>query len=559
MVQSAAFGSLALIVVVAALLALLSRKLRQPTVIAYIVTGLLLGSTGLGLISTSPATQLLSELGLAFLLFLIGLEIRLEEIKEILKPTLVIAVSQMALVAVAGYGTAKLLRFTGIEAVIIAAAAMYSSTAVVVKLLADKDEITTLPGKIDVGILLVEDLAVVLILAVIETGAATPAKLVFSLAEIAAMVAAIGSLSYLSSRYLLPRVFHEISENRHAFFIHGVAWLFVMITVAAELGISTEIGAFFAGLALAQIPYSNELQERVRPLTNFFMAVFFVQIGLQLSPEVMGKYWQEALIASGILMVTKFSVLFALVDRAKFTPETSFKAALNKAQTSEFSLILGAVAVSQGLVGQGILGFLSMVAITTMGVSSYLISFNSRIYEAVDHLLERLESEKKQDVDVREIEEHLLVIGYDELAMRVLTEIEEYFDEIVVVDKNPMNTQELSESRYEYIYGDFSHPEIRKAARTKDADMVVSFAPDSFVNRKTVEDAVREATLVVKAPDIESAAEFYEEGAHYVTIKNLLSSEKLGEYLKLYLEDRELFQEEIKGELEAMRWGDRDE
>ncbi|MFB6190895.1 MAG: cation:proton antiporter [Candidatus Nanohaloarchaea archaeon] len=559
MVQSAAFSSLALIVVVAALLGLLSRKLKQPTVIAYIATGLLLGSAGLGLVSTTPSTELLSELGLAFLLFLIGLEIRIEDVKEILRPTVAIAVSQMALVGLAGYITAQALGFPFLESVIVAAAVMFSSTAVVVKLLADKDEVTTLPGKIDVGILLVEDLAVVLILAVMETGASTPLRLGISLLKVAFMVAAIGSLSYLSSRYLLPRVFQKISENRHAFFIHGVAWLFVMVTVASQLGISAEIGAFFAGLALAQIPYSQELQERVRPLTNFFMAVFFIQVGLQLSPGMLESYWVEAVIASTVLMSVKFTVMFALVDRARFTPETSFKAAINKAQTSEFSLILGSLAVAQGLASPGLLGFLSMVAITTMGVSSYFISYNSRIYTAFEHMLEKLESEEKEDIEVRELSGHLVVVGYDELARRALEELEEYFDDVVVVDRNPLNTRELSESRYEYIYGDFRHPRIRNAAGLGDAAMVVCFAPDNLVNRNTVEEAPRDATIVVKSDGIEEAAELYEQGAHYVTVKNLLSSEKLGEYLKLYLEDRELFLEEVNEELESMRWGGKDE
>ncbi|MFB6147305.1 MAG: cation:proton antiporter, partial [Candidatus Nanohaloarchaea archaeon] len=520
MVQPAAFESLALVVVAAAFLALLSRKLEQPTVIAYIATGLLLGSTGLGLVSTSSTTRLLSELGLAFLLFLIGLEIRVDELKEILKPVILIAVAQMAIVGASGYLIAQLLGFTSVESLVIAAASMFSSTAVVVKLLADMDQITTLPGKIDVGVLLVEDVTVVLLLAVLGTGASTPIQLGIRLLEVAAMVAAIASLSYLSSRYLLPGVFHEMKNSSHAFFIHGVAWLFVMITVAAQLGVSREIGAFFAGLALAQLPYSDELKERVRPLTNFFMAVFFVEIGLGISPGAIGSYWQEALLASATLMAVKFGAIFLLVDRAKFTPRTSFRAAVNKAQNSEFSLRLGSVAVGSGLVGQEVLGFLGMVAITTMGASSYLITYSSRIYGEIEHLLARLESEEKEDIEVRQMEEHLLVVGYDLLAERLLEEIADDFDDIVVVDRNPMNTDELSNSGYEYIYGDFRHPEIRNAARLKDADMVVSFAPDSFVNRKILEEIPRDTTAVTKASGIEEAAEQYEQGAHYVTLKN---------------------------------------
>lgn len=558
MVAAAAFESLALIIVTAALLGFASRKLKQPTVIAYIATGLLLGSAGLGIVSGSPATELLSELGLAFLLFLIGIEIRLEEVREILESTVVIAVLQMAVMAAIGYLIAQLLGFATLESLVVAGASMFSSTAVVVKLLADKDEVTTLPGKIDVGILLIQDLVVVLLMALIGSGATTLRGFGISLLEVGVMVAVIGALSYLSSRYFLPRLFRQISRNSHAFFIHGVAWLFVMITAASQLGISREIGAFFAGLALAQLPYSQELQERVRPLTNFFMAIFFIEIGLGLSPGAIGLYWQEALLASAALVAAKFWSVFLLTDRMKFTPETSFKAALNLGQTSEFSLVIGAVAVSQGLIGQEILGFLGMVAIATMGASSYLISYNSRIFDAVEHLLERFESGEKQDVELKTVQDHVVVVGYDQLSRNLLRALEDHYSDIVVVDRNPLNTRELSGSDYEYIYGDFRHPEIRKASRLKDADLVVSFSPDRLANRKAVEDSSRDATVIAKSDSLEEAAELYEQGAHYVTVKNLLAGEKLSEYLRLYLDDRELFLEEVEGELETIRWGERD-
>lgn len=546
---------LALLVVAAAVLGILFQKLKQPTIIAYIVTGLLLGPVGLGMVSKTGIIDTLAELGLVFLLFLIGLEIKLDEIKQILKPVTVIAVFQMALTAIVGYFLAQFLGFNYIESLVVAAASMFSSTAVVVKLLADRDEISTLPGKIDVGILLIQDLAVVLILTVLGTGAGTPLGIAVSVAEIAIIAGLIGSLSYISSLYVLPRIFRKISENRHAFFVHGIAWAFVLITVAAEFGVSREIGAFIAGLSLAQIPYSRELQERVRPLTDFLMAVFFINIGLSLTQGSLGIYWKEALLASAILMVSKFGIIMLLVDRAKFTPETSFKASLNMSQISEFSLILGGLTVTKGLVGPELLGFLSIVAITTMGASSYLVTFNRQIVDRVEHILERLESEEKEDFETREIRDHAVVIGYDRLSKKALPALKEHFQDVIVIDRNPMNTSELAESDYEYIYGDFKHSEIRNTSRVKDADFILCLAPDPWVNRKAAEDAPPDATLFLKAGNMEEAAELYDMGANYVIVKNIIAGEKMSQYLQLYLEDRDLFKEEVKDELESIHWG----
>lgn len=545
----------AVTIIIAAALGILARKSKQPTVTAYIITGILAGPVVLSIVSTNPDTELLAELGLAFLMFLIGLEIRLEEIKDILKPTVAIASAQMILMAVVGYLAASYLGFTQIEALFIAAASSFSSTAVVVKLLSDKDEISTLPGKLDVGMLLIQDVVVVLLLAIISTGARTPTEIAVNLAEVGGMILVIGLVSYGSSRYFLPRLFEEISSNRHAFFVHGLAWALLLVSVADHLGLSMEIGAFFAGLSLAQLPYSHELQERVRPLTDFFMAVFFIDIGLGLTGSAFAFYWKEALIASGIFIAAKLALHFMLIDRAKFTPETSMKASLNMSQISEFSLILGALGVANGYLEPGVLGFLSMVAVVTMGISSYFITYNAQIFEYLKPWLEKLESEEKQDVDFHPMENHAVVIGYDQMAKRVLSALEEYYDDIIVVDKDPANVEELGASNYEYIYGDFKHGEIRRASNVKKANFVLCISSDHAINMKVLEDADRYATVFARAETMERSAELYEMGAYYVTQKNVLTGDKMSEYIKLYLEDRDLFLEEVEQDIERIDWG----
>jgi len=537
-------------------LSYLARKFGQPPVVIYILSGLILGPVLLGVVSKNPIINLMSELGLGFLLFLVGMEMKFEDFREILKPVGRIAVGQIILQAALAFSVAFLLGFSLQETGIIALCTIFGATPVVVKILADKDEISSLPGRIDVGVLVLQDIYLVLVLTILAAGnLSEPMAVATSLGKILLMIGLIGLTAYMSSKRIFPRLFDTIADNRHAFFIHGVAWAFVMITFAEQLGLSLEIGAFLAGLSIGQIPYSMELQERIRPLTDFFMMVFFVSIGLSLEASNLMVYWKEALIASLIMVPGNFLIMFFLIDREKFTPKTSFLGGINMTQVSEFSLVVGALAVSQGYIGQDIVGYLSLMALATMSTSAYLITYNKEIFERTKHLLEGFESENKKDVEIRKLENHAVVIGYNEMAEEVCKTISHHYDEVLVVDRNPANVEKLSKSGYEYIYGDFRHHEIRKASRLDKADFVISFSRDKDPNIEAVENS--ECTVFVRAGSREEAAELYDLGADYVIIKHLLSAEKSSELLELYLEDRELFEEEVEVYLNRLHWGGR--
>lgn len=549
------FEALALLIGIATLLGIVAEKTRQPKVMAYIIAGLLVGPVGLDLVAETEMTALLSELGLVFLLFLIGLEINIDEVKDVLRPTVGIAVIQMILVSALGFTVSSLLGFDTVTSAFIGIAVMFSSTALVVKLLTNLDEASTLPGRLDIGILLVQDVAVVLILALLTVETTSPAQIALKLGEILLMISFIGVASLLSSKYVFSKILKEISDNDLAFFTHGVAWAFIFISLSQFFNLSLEIGAFIAGIGLAQIPYSRELQERVRPLTDLFMAIFFLNFGIGITGGSLQAYLPEAVIASIVLIIGKFAIFFLTVDQFKFTPETSFKTAINMTQVSEFGLILASLAIAEGFIAQEVSGFISMVAILTMGCSAYLIRYKGAIQEKVDHILRRFDEEEKSDIEIQALKNHAVIIGYDEIAKKVAETLEKEYD-ILVVDRNSKNTAELSRSDYEYIYGDLKHGEIREAARIGEAEFVVSLSPEKAVNDRILEERGRESTVIVKADSIEEAVDLYDMGADYVIVKNLLTGNRLSEYLELYLEDEELFEEEVEAELAQIRGDD---
>lgn len=546
------FESVALLVGAATLLGILAQKTRQPKVIAYILAGLLMGPVGLDLVSGTELTSVFSELGLVFLLFLIGLEINLDEVREVIGPTIGIGLIQMILTFTAGVGTAVLLGFDSTTSVFIGAAVMFSSTALVVKMLTNLDESSTLPGRLDIGILLVQDVVVVLVLALMTANFSSPVGIAARFLEIAVMVSVIGVISITSSKYIFSDILKQISDNDLAFFTHGLAWAFIFISIADYLGLSMEIGAFIAGLGLAQVPYSRELQERVRPLTDLFMAVFFLNFGIGITANSLSTYFFEAVTASIILMAAKFLILFLTVDRFKFTPETSFKASINMTQISEFGLILTSLAVTEGFIAQEISGFISMIAIITMGSSAYLIRYKDRLNKRFDQLLMFFESEEKTDIEIENLENHVVIIGYDEIARKICKTLNKKHD-VLVIDKDSRNTEELAESEYRFIFGDFKHGEIREGSNMEEAAFIISFSDEKAVNTRILDERKDETVVITKADNFDDASEFYDLGSDYVILENVLAGNRIGEYLELYLEDEKLFLEEVKSELEHIK------
>jgi len=546
-------AQLMIVLVTATVLAVVARKLRQPVLLAYIVTGLVLGPVMLGIVGETQTLTLMSELGLGFLLFLVGIEMNLEEISELLKPISIIAVGQTILQTLLAFVVPLALGFGFFETTIIALCTVFGATPVIVKILTEKDELQSLPGKLDVGVLVLQDIYLILIVALITSGSLTqPDQILVTLGKIVGLIAAIGVFSMFISRHILKDVFRRIADNRHAFFIHSVAWAFLLISISEFLGLSVEVGAFLAGLGLGQLPYREEIKERMRPLTDFFMVIFFSTLGLTLTVDNLTAYWMEALIASGVMMVGNFLIMFYLIDRMKFTPRTSFIGSINMTQVSEFSLVVGALAVQQEYIGNDILGYISVMALITIGTSTYLINYNKEIYQKVEHLLEKFESEEKKDIEVQGFKDHAVIVGYDDSAEKICRKLGKEHD-ILVIDKDPRNTQKLSESPYEYIYGDFKHGEIREGARIRDAKFIISFVDEKAINIQILEDEEGDAVKIVSADDFQDATEFYDLGADYVILENLLAGNRVGEYLELYLEDKKLFKKEVKSEIEHIR------
>ena len=546
----------ALIIVAATVVGLLARRLGQPTIVAYIATGVVLGPVALDVVTIDGLVDHMAELGLGFLLFLLGLKMRFDDIREILRPITNIAIGQTILQTALAFAVAWALGFGPTEVIVIALATVFGATPVIVKILTDKDEITSLPGKIDVGVLIVQDIYLVVVLALFSADQlGNPSEVATTLAVIFVMMGFIGLFSIASSRYLLPGLFRRIADNKDVFLIVAIAWAFLFIAIAEGFDLSVEVGAFLAGISLAQLPYSKELEDRITPITDFFILIFFASIGLQIEGGAASlfAYWPEAIVASAVLMVGNFWIMFYLIDREGFSVETSFLGSINMVQVSEFSLVVGALALQQGLIGPDILGYLTLMALMTMTLSTYIITHNRAIYTRLEPWFARFSSDDGLDETLQEYDNHAVAIGYDEVTEPALPLLADRYGDIVVIDRRTDHIAALgADGRYDHVFGDFRHGEVRKASGLKDAAFVLSSSVERDVNRALLEEVDEDATVFVEAERIADAYDLYDRGADYVVMETYLSAEMLSEYLRLYFEDPDGFEEAIADDIERI-------
>jgi len=443
------FRSLGLMIVAAAILALGMRLLRLPTIGAYLVAGLLLGPAT-GLIEISPAIDLISELGIVLLLFLVGLELNLAKIKEVGLVAMVAALVQVTLSAAAGFGLALLLGFDLLAATLLGIALAFSSTVVVVKLLSDTSEIDTIHGRIAIGILLVQDLLVIVVLTVLtgiaEGGSLDPWALTKSVLLAFGGLFLLGGGVLAAARWLLPAPFAWAAANPSTLYIWSLCWCFLVVT-AAHLGhLSIELGAFLAGLALAQLPYTRDLQHRIKPLMNFCVAIFFVALGVKVTPAALGSELLPATVFAVGVLILKPLILMVVITRMRFAERTGFLSGISLAQVSEFSLILMAIAAEAGLAGDRLVTDVTLAGMLTIAASSYLMITGRKLY-AFCHGRGWLRFLRAKHALEKEAEhpwrQHILVIGMNTLGIRIVQALHERGERVVAIDNDPRKLQGL--------------------------------------------------------------------------------------------------------------------
>lgn len=441
--------SLGIIAVSAAVLVAVGRAVRMPAIVVYLLCGILVGPV-LGWVEMDKGLELVSETGIALLLFLVGLELSIGKVRDVGKVALVAGFSQVFLTALLGFGLSALLGFGLVEAMFLAMALTFSSTVVVVKLLEEKGELESLYGRIAVGVLLVQDLVVIMLLTFLAgmSGGGGPVDagaVGIGLAKAFGGMALLLVVALVASKYLLPRPFKWAARSPEVLLVWALSWCFLMVFGAHAFHLSLEVGAFLAGMSLAQLPYNENLRRRVHPLMNFFVAVFFVTLGLRIDPGGATDHIGTTLALSSFVLIGKPVLFLLILGLMGYGRKTAFLTGTTLAQTSEFSFILAGLAMGKGLIGGDILLISALVGVLTIAVSSYVIIQSHGLYAWVlkagllrMRFLDGKPAITDQIVHAGEhLSGHVIVVGMNSLGRELVRRLVAKGNDVLAVDTDP--------------------------------------------------------------------------------------------------------------------------
>ncbi len=377
------------ILVLAAFVGTLGTLLRQPLIIAYITVGVVAGPAVLGWVQARDQLDLMARLGITLLLFVVGLKLDVHLLKVLGWRILIIGLIQVAVTAVLGSGLALILKFPPLTAAYLGLALAFSSTVVIVKMLSDRGEIDALHGRAALGILLVQDLVVVLAMVALTILNSGPVGLDLMWLPVRGGVLLI--VIALLGQTLLPKLFKWFARYRELLMLTALAWALSVAVVSHLLGFSHEVGAFAAGVALASTPYREAIGARLTALRDFLLLFFFVDLGARLIPEQLIDLWPAALALTAFSLLAKPVIVMALLGLAGFRRRTLGLAGLVMGQISEFSLILAAMGAQLGHLGSDVVALLTLVALLSITFSSYVIDRVHGLYEALKPWLQFFE------------------------------------------------------------------------------------------------------------------------------------------------------------------------
>jgi Kef-type K+ transport system membrane component KefB len=527
-------------------LGLLAHFFRQPLILAYLIAGFFIGPFGTGWVKSQESISIISELGLIFMLFMIGLEIDLKKIVRAGRVILVAAGGQLAGACLLG-----ILFFAGMgfsigggrfDALYLCIACALSSTVIIVKVLYEKRELDTLPGRITLGVLVLQDIFAILFLAVQPSlGSLRIGVVLLSIGRVGLLVA----VALTISRFVLPRLFHQIARRPELILLGALAWCFLIGEIAERLHLSREMGSLVAGVSLSTFPYALDVTAKVTTLRDFFITLFFVALGMTIpipGLSVIGLALAIAAFTVASRLLTTSVPLYLMKQglRASLLP------AINLAQISEFSLVVIQTGIASGHIETETASAVSFAFVILAVLSTFVIMRSDPITRAAIGMLKRIgirDLDHGHATDAEHGEGHgetrrIVILGFFRAASALLTEIERrnplLLDQISVVDFNPNVFRTLVDRGLHVIYGDISNVDTLLHAGVGTAQIVVLSVPDSLLKGASNERLVRHvrslnpsAKIVSTADLLSDVDDLYAAGADYVTVTRLSDAHEL--------------------------------
>lgn len=518
------FLQFAIVVAIAVFSAAIVRLLRQPLIVGYIFTGILAGPLLLGVVRPGDQIEIFSSLGVSLLLFIVGLGLNPSMIRQVGAISIITGFAQMIFTMAIGFVVCLALGFSTVASLYLSISFAFSSTIIVLRLLQEKEHEDTLYGRISIGFLLIQDLAamfIFLFLSASTSSSSWQSTLLILLAKLCGVVAVL----FILGRWVIPRLEMYFGKNKELLLLSSLGFCFIGAATFELLGFSRELGALSAGVLLSFSPYFREIGTRIQPLRDFFLVVFFVFMGANVTPTSWDGIALTVIIFSLFILIGNPLILLLIMARQGYSRKVSFFVGLTVAQISEFSLILVAAGMSLGHIDQNVLTIMTMVGLITITVSSYLIIYNEQLYRWLLPVLRVLtpfahERDSQDEVmDARNFE--ILLLGAHRLGGGMLQTIQDEGISYLVVDHDPRLIRGLKEKHVVAHFGSADDPVFLDSLDFSSLKLVISTIPDQEVNQFLV-DYVRRRRPDVQVIGVshhkDQAKQLYDMGASYVVM-----------------------------------------
>jgi len=525
-------------------IAFLVQLLRQPLIISYILTGIIAGPMFLNLVNSSwDFFNVFSEFGVILLLFLVGLSLNMTYLKKIGKVAVVTGVGQVLVTSFLGYFLLLWMGFEKASAVYLAVSITFSSTIIIMKLLSDKREARTVYGRYTIGLMLVQDIiaiAVMIMLPAIQSGSSILIALTMVVVKTMVLLTSVIFLS----KFFLPFIIDRIARSSEFLLIFTLAWCFAIAGFGEWTGVSLEVGAIIAGLSLGSSVYRTEISSRVKPLRDFFIALFFIILGSQMSVSNFFVVLWPSLVLSLFVLIGNPVILYVLYRRMSFTRKSSFLAGLTAAQVSEFGFVFLFVAARGANFDDTVLSIFTIVALVTIFVSSYLITYNHQIYKIVKPIFRIFGEDKCKKMSEDNESFEVIVFGYHRLGWKICDALAEMKISFAVVDFNPIAIKKMQERNIPYFFGDSAEIDFLSELPIDKAKMVISTLPqadDQITLIKHIRLTNENTIIVANLSHLQSLDALYDTGADYIMMPHLMSGMWMADLLRNNNWDRKTF------------------
>ena len=528
------FSGLSLIIVIGAAVALLMRIVGQPLLIGHIITGIIVGPAVLHVAKSADTLHLFADIGIALLLFIIGLGLNPRVVKEVGRTAAFVGGSQVAIITVLGWIVGRSFGLSSNEGLFLGASLAISSTIIILKLISDKKEQGRLYGKIAVSVSLVQDIIAIALVVVTSSTSAGHSLAFGSLVSLVFKAAVVGWLIYIVSYKVLPHFAKIIAGNQEFLFLFAIAWGLGSAALFSKIGLSSEIGALLAGICLAPLTYAQEVAARLRPLRDFFLIVFFISLGSNLLFHSLGSMLGLVVASIAIAVILKPLVAMAVLGFLGYTKRTSFKAAVALAQISEFSIVLIIIAQNKGLISSQVVSAIILMTLVSIAASTYMITFSDRLFGIFEPYLNFFERKKIEGEQLPTQNNELVLFGYQRGGHEFINLFKKLKKKYVVIDYDPEVIDIIEHRKINYLYGDATDTELLEEAGLGHAKLVVSTIPDFEINQFLLGWLGHKnprAVAIMHTDDPLEAAKLYEAGASYVILPHYIGSEQISNFI----------------------------